>query len=285
MSYRPDQQDWMAYLYNEMEPAERERMEHYLLSHPDARRELEQYQHLRQMMGSVSDKEVIAPPIVVGETRQRFLWNSPYLKTVISIAASLLIIMLAGRLTGIQMSLNNNEFRISFGSPQPSRDGVKQNEEVNPSLTSQEVQQMINASLNDNNLAMQASWNETQQKLGASIKKNLASTSGQINKLVSEASHASQEQIRQYVSNMQAENSQMMKNYFRLSSSEQKDYIEHLLVDFAKYLQQQRQDDLQLVQSRLNSIEENTDVFKQETEQILTSIIHTVGNPATETKY
>lgn len=285
MSYRPDQQDWIAYLYQEMEPAEREKMEHYLLSNPEARKELEQYQHLRSMMGTVGDKEVIAPPIVVSENKQRFLWNSPYLKTVLSIAASVLIVMLVGRFTGIQVSLNNNEFKISFGSPQPVPEPVKQREDVKPSITSQQVQEMINETLNTNNLAMQASWKETQQKLDASIKSNLASNSGQIDKLVRQASNASQEQIREFVSNMQAENSQMVKRYFQLSSTEQKDYIEHLLVDFAKYLQQQRQDDLQLVQSRLNSIEENTDVFKQETEQILSSIIHTVGTPPTETKY
>jgi methionyl-tRNA synthetase len=78
------------------------------------------------------------------------------------------------------------------------------------------------------------------------------------------------------VSGLQAENMQLVKNYFQLTSSEQKQYIESLLVDFAKYLQQQRNDDLQVVQTQLNSLQQNTDIFKQETEQILTSIISTV---------
>jgi hypothetical protein len=73
----------------------------------------------------------------------------------------------------------------------------------------------------------------------------------------------------------------MVKNYFQLTSTEQKQYIENLLVDFAKYLQQQRKDDLQVVQTQLNSIQKNTDIFKQETEQILTSIISTVGSQET----
>jgi hypothetical protein len=78
----------------------------------------------------------------------------------------------------------------------------------------------------------------------------------------------------------------LVKDYFTLTSGEQKQYIEGLLVDFAKYLQQQRSDDLRLVQMRLNSIEQNNTVFKQETEQILSSIITTVGNPVpVETKY
>lgn len=118
----------------------------------------------------------------------------------------------------------------------------------------------------------------TQQKLDASIKKNLALNSVKIDNLVRESSTASQNQIRQFVTDMQTENTQLVKNYFQLSSGEQKQYIEGLLVDFAKYLQQQRNDDLQVVQTQMKSLQQNTDIFKQETEQILTSIISTVGN-------
>lgn len=282
MSYKPDQHDWMAYLYGELEGAEKEKMEQYLLSDPHARKELEQYQHLRKMMGTVEDKEVIAPPIVVGDNRQRFIWNTPAVRMVASIAASLLIIILVGKLTGTQVSMSNSEFRLSFGDAPKS-------EVVQPAtqgLSASDVQNMINESLNQNNIAMQASWKETQQKLDASIRSNLASNSGKIDKLVKEASNASQEQIRQFVSTLQNENTEVVKNYFQLSSTEQKKYIEGLLVDFAKYLQQQRNDDLQLVQTQLKALEQNTDMFKQETEQILTSIITTVnGAEVKETKY
>ena len=68
-----------------------------------------------------------------------------------------------------------------------------------------------------------------------------------------------------------------VKDYFAMTSAVQKTYIENLLVDFADYLQQQRNNDLQLVQMKMNSLEKDTDIFKQETEQILTSIITTVG--------
>jgi hypothetical protein len=234
------------------------------------------------MMGTVEDKEVIAPPIVVGDSRQRFIWNTPAVRMVASIAASLLVIILVGKLTGTQVSMSDNEFRLSFGD-------VPKSEAVQPAtagLSASEVQNMINESLNQNNIAMQASWKETQQKLDASIRSNLASNSGKIDKLVKEASNASQEQIRQFVSTLQNENTEVVKNYFQLSSTEQKRYIEGLLVDFAKYLQQQRSDDLQLVQTQLKALEQNTDMFKQETEQILTSIITTVnGAEVKETKY
>lgn len=284
MAYKASEQDLMAYLYGELEGKEKELVEQYLLENADARLELEKLKQLRHALGQVKDKEVIAPPIFVGDSRPSVIWNAPYFKTVISIAASLLLIMLVGKISGLQIGYSNNELRISFGKPAEQPKAVP----VTPaqSLTSGEVQKMINTSLEQNNLAMQETWADTQKKLDASIVKNLASNSTRIDNLVKESSAASQQQIRDFVSNMQAENVQVVKSYFQLSSSEQKEYIEGLLVDFAKYLQQQRNDDLQVVQTQLNSIQKNTDTFKQETEQILTSIITTVGNKnSAGTKY
>ena len=139
--------------------------------------------------------------------------------------------------------------------------------------------------LNNNNINFQTSLKETQTQLDESIRKNLARNSGTVNELVREASTASQQQIREFVDGIRTENMEQVKDYFKLTSTEQKKYIENLLVDFAQYLQQQRNNDLQLVQTRMNSLEQNTDIFKQETEQILSSIITTVGSPTgTETK-
>jgi hypothetical protein len=284
MSYKPDEKAWMSYLYGESDGEEKEEIEQYLLENADARIEFEKFQTLRRMMSSVEDKEVIAPPIFVGEEKQRFMWNAPYFKTVISIAASLLIIIVAGKLTGTQMSFSNNEFKLSFGELK-KQSSVQEVQAPVSTLTAEQVQKMISASLSNNNIAMEASLRESQEKLDASIKKNLAANSGKIDVLVKQASNASQAQIRDYVASMQTENMQLVKNYFQLTSADQKKYVENLLVDFAQYLQQQRNDDLQIVQTKLNSMEQNTNMFKQETEQILSSIITTVGNGDTkETK-
>jgi hypothetical protein len=282
MSYKPDEKEMMAYLYGELEGADKERIDQYLLQNAEARKEFEKFQKLRKMMSSVEDKEVIAPPIVIGDANQRFLWNAPYVKLITSIAASLLLVMLVGKLTGTQISFANREFRLSFGggNPQP------QIQEAN-SLTAQQVQNMINSSLVANNSALEVSMRESQEKLQASIRQNLAANSGKINELVRQASTASQDQIRSYVASLQENNMQLVKDYFQLTSTDQKKYVEDLLVDFAQYLQQQRNDDLQLVQTQLQSLDQKTNVFKQETEQILASIITTVesnGSAPTEIK-
>ncbi|HTJ48334.1 MAG TPA: hypothetical protein VL443_02690 [Cyclobacteriaceae bacterium] len=277
MSFKPDEITLMAYVYGELEGEEKEKVEEYLSTHEDARAEIENLQTLRKMMGSVKDKEVIAPPIFVGDNKPSFNWNSPYLKTILSIAASLLLIILVGKATNTQINYSGGELKISFGEVVKPKETTQQV----ASLTPEQVQQMINASVSQNNSAIQANWQASQQALDASIKKNLMANSGKIDKLVHEASNASKDQIQQYVAGLQSENAKLVKDYFQLTSTDQKKYIEDLLVDFAKYMQQQRTSDMQVVQSRLNSLEKNTSVFKQETEQILSSIITNGGNATT----
>ncbi len=286
MSYKPDEKDWMAYLYGEMEEGEKQRFEAYIDQHADARKELEKWKNLRAMLSYADEKEVIAPPLFIGghhpagPVESRLWWNAPYFKMAVSVAASILLIILAGRLTGTKMTVSNHEFRLSFGET-PDAQPVKQITGTSD-LSPQQVQEMINTSLNRNNSLMQANLEETQKKLDASIRKNLALSSGRINELLKEASSASQQQISQYVEGIREENMQQVKDYFQLTSTEQKKYIENLLVDFAQYLQQQRNSDLELVQTRMKSLEQNTNLFKQETEQILSSIITTVGTPVRE---
>ena len=282
MNYRPDEKDWMAYLYGEMDEATKSKFDQYLLDDAGARLQLEKFKDLRGILSGAEDKEVIAPPIVIGapsrhnDTNGRaFFWNAPYVRTIISIAASLLLIILVGKVTDARLHISGQELSVRFGATQQE----PEQENISAPLTEAEVQQMINASMKQNNVQVQASLKQTQEELDASIRKNLALSSGSINKLVREASTASQEQIRRYVETIRAENLQQVKDYFQLTSTEQKQYIENLLVDYSKYLQQQRNDDLQLMQMRMNNIEQNTDLFRHETEQILTSIITTVGSP------
>lgn len=277
MSYKPDESVLMAYLYDELTSDEKLMVENYLQENPDARKELEQLQHLRKMMAMVEDKEVIAPPIVMEDRKQRFLSNIPYVKTIMGIAASLLMLMVAGKLLDLQVNYSNSELRLSFGAPVETK-LVEQ--PTHASLSAEEVQRMINESMVQNNQIVQASWSETQKKLDESINKNLALNSSKINNLVQQASNASQNQIRDYVASLQNQNQQLVKDYFQLTTSEQQKYIESLLVDFSKYLQQQRNNDLEVLQTRLMSVEQNTSVLKQETEQILASIISngTTGN-------
>jgi small-conductance mechanosensitive channel len=129
--------------------------------------------------------------------------------------------------------------------------------------------------LASNNEVITSNWTEDQKRLSQSIRQNLDQNSKKIDALMKGAADASQAQVRGFVASLQNENLKLMKDYFQLSTADQKKYTEGLLVDFSEYLKEQRRQDLMILQTKVNSIEKNTDLFKQETEQILASIIST----------
>jgi hypothetical protein len=275
MNYKPDETLLISYLYGELQGEEKQQVERYLAEHPEALKEVESMAFVRKVLTNVSDKEVIAPPIVFDDHKTRYFWNTPFGRSLIGIAASITLILLVGKLTGLNASYTNNIFTIRFGEPK----ALPVTETAQPGLSAYAVQEMIDQSLVRNNDQLQAQWTETQQKLDQSIRTNLASRSdADFNKLVQRVSAASEDQIQQFALTLQAENASMIKDYLTLNSTDQRKYMEELLIDFAKYMEQQHRNDLQVLQARLNSIEQNTDLFKHETEQILTSIISSVDN-------
>jgi hypothetical protein len=271
MNYKPDEGILIAYLYGELDAAETEKVIQYLNQHPDELQKLEQMMDTRKLLKGIQDKEVIAPSIVSDlSAPQISFWHTGMFKTWMSIAASFILILVAARLIGPEITYSEGELRISFNQSKPEQEvALKQNE----ILTPVQVQEMINQSLIQNNNAVQASWNENQQKLEQSIQGNLAANTARIDDLMKTTSQASQDQVRRFVAGLQEENLKTMKDYLQLSAKDQNAYVEALLVDFSKYLQEQRKQDFQLFQTRMANIEKNTDQFKQETEQILAGII------------
>jgi ribosomal protein S17E len=272
MSYKPDEGTLMAYLYGELDAAETKKVKEYLNAHPEELKHLQQLAAVQDVLKQVQEKEVIAPPIF-GDlaSKQVHFWQTGYFKTMMSIAASFILILVAARLIGPEITYSGGELRISFNGGQQKTEQVIQ--PAQPLLTAAEVQAMINSSLHKNNEVISAGWEDNQRKMDESIKTNFATNSKKLDELMKVTSQASQDQVRTFVASLQEDNLKLMKDYMQLSSKEQKTYVEALLVDFSKYLQEQRKQDFQVFQTRMSSIEKNTDQFKQETEQILASII------------
>ncbi len=258
MNYKPDEATWMAYLYGELADAERRQLEEYLQQHPEEQKRVDEWTFTRNALGALADKEVIAPSIVLGETPVISWWKERYVRMSLGIAASVVMVLIAARLLGLSVTATEGELRIAFG-----------NKKQTPVLTRDDVRDMING----NNQALQASWSGERQAVEASLQENLRKNSGKLDNLMKTASLANQDQVKLFVSQMQENNLKLMKDYLRLSSAGQKEYVETLLVDFSKYLQEQRRQDIQMIQARVNQVEQHTDKFKLETEEILTSLI------------
>ncbi len=270
MKYNPTEADWIDYLYGNMSSEQVMRFEAYLIENPEAQKKLESLQEKRKWMTSVEDKEVIAPPLFITNTQNSF-WQFPYAKTILSIAASLLIIIIAGWLTNFHIQTDGNGIRFAFGEEK-----IIEPVDAKPNLTNEEVQVLINQSIASNATALEQKWMQQQEELKKSVNKNLARTASNNEKfdlLVQQVASASQTQVQAYMASMQQQNLKSMQEYLTLTSNDQKAYIEGLLVDFAKYLQQQRNDDLRLLQAKITDVEQTNNQFKAETEQILTSLI------------
>ncbi len=195
------------------------------------------------------------------------------MRWITGIAASFFFLIVAARLMGMEFYYSDGEARISLGK----KPAVPAETASQARLTLDEVQTMISSSLVKNNEFIAARWADNQRKMDESIRHSLDLNSKKTEDLMKNASLASQEQIRSFVDGLQNENLRSMKDYLQLNSVEQRKYVESLLVDFSKYLQEQRNQDLNLFQTRMSSMEKNTDQFKQETEQILSGIISNSG--------
>lgn len=264
MSYKPDESVLIAYLYGELNEKETAKLEEYFQQHPEELKKLRAMQDVRDIMSHAQDKEVIAPPVFVDDSNVRSLWQSSYFKISVGIAASILFLLVAGKLLGPEISYSKGELRISFGgkTEQPTTPAT--------TLSEEKVKEMISASLASNNELQKTTREEDQKKLMQSL---VDMNSKKMNALATSASIASKEQVQAFVAGLQEQNLKLMKDYFQLTSTEQKKYMESMLTDFSGYLQEQRKQDLQLVQSKMNYLEKNNNQLKQETEQILTSLI------------
>ncbi len=270
MSFKPDESTLIAYLYGELDAKEAAQVLDYLNANPEERARFEELASVSNLLKQAEDKEVIAPPVFMDQSNSSRFWRSGTFKTIVSIAASFLLVLVAARLIGPDISYSKGELRISFNQ-KPLETKVEPVTHV--AITPAEVQDMINTSLVRNNELISSEWEGNNKELQATIRKNFATNSAKIDELMKVTSQASQDQVRSFVAGLQQENMQLMQDYLKLSATDQKAYVEGLLVDFSKYLQEQRKQDLQVFQTRISSMEKNTDQFKQETEQILASII------------
>ena len=124
MKYRPDESTLISWMYGELDEAERAKVEAFFAENPDELRKVQQVQSVRQVMSSVADKEVISPPVIHDDQpRVLPIWKTSYFRMSMSIAASFILIIVAGKLLGTEVNLGNGELRVSFG-------GTKAHQEI-----------------------------------------------------------------------------------------------------------------------------------------------------------
>jgi len=259
----------VAYLYGELNEQQREEVEEYLASHASAREELAALEAVRKSLASVTDKEVIVPHAAFtapspGRSYHRFTTS------VLAVAASVALLLLFGWLTHTRIRWTGRELYISFGhTPAQLQDTL---------LTARQVQNMIKLALQQHQVNTVADQAMLQQQVQSWVHAALAQQK--------QPAQPAEEYLRQYTDALYSENARIMRDFINQTAKEQQQAIEELLVDFARYVNQQRETDLQTLYTRINALEQNTEQYKQETDLLLTDIMTSVGQaPVKQIRY
>lgn len=230
-----DKQKLMAYLYNELNEQERQEVEAFLKENPEEAAELEELKATRKTLANFQDKQVTVPTLFIPNSTERSAITNNTTKGIWlrigSIAATILAILMIGfSISNSTISYKDHELIISFG------DSQKRNE-------SQPV-------INDSN-----DYAEVVQQLAA-LQKTLAKLEAQ-----SATEAISKADLAKLEKDINKENLKNITKMTDVMGKQQQEYTDKLLTGFAKYLEDQRQEDLITIDYSLSSIQENTEIL------------------------
>ena len=263
MNYKPEESTLISYLYGELSTEEKKKVEEYLSGNEDAEKELEDLRATLSIVGQLKDKEVDIPTftfdssskIVVSGTTGTF-W-----KKSLAIAASVALILFMGYLTRFNASFENGEFQLAFGE---QASGYNQ----------EQVESMIAQAISKNNDNLNQKFTNTEAGIKEYVSNENQSLQAQFvsqinRKPLTESDFEYERQ--QYLS--------YLKQLIEDSESSQKRYTDQVMTDFAIFLDIQRQNDLEVIQTRFDNLQDNAELNQFQTNQILANLISTVEDP------
>ncbi|HLF34742.1 MAG TPA: hypothetical protein VI583_10905 [Cyclobacteriaceae bacterium] len=261
------------YLYGDLTQLEKEAFEEKLRSNPDLRKEFEELSAARKGLSSMEDREIMDPFVfqagyknsLVNKTINRPRYMAA--RYMVAIAASLAIFFLAGYLTRATISFDDGSTRFSFGnSHSPEKP-----------LSREEITGLIRNEVAGNNQALAGQLKASEASFRQVLNEHARMQEAEIRKLITSYTTAKNEEIDVFLAQLQKDNRNLVNEYMEQASARQQAYVQNLLVSFSDYLQQQRNQDLQRIQSSLVTLKESQDQQKLRTSEILTSIITTMN--------
>lgn len=264
MSYKPEESVLIAYLYGELSDEESRKVEAYLSENEEARVELDELKDTRSILGKLPDKEVSVPSFVFDESPKVVvsnkagifqLWRKP-----LAIAASISLIIFIGYLSNANFSIGEGGVQLSFGTTEVEQE----------MFTKEDVQQMIQAAVSENNRLVNQKLDGYQNDLTQMVSNN-GSTSG-----------INQDQIDDYMENWRQQSIETLAGLLEASELSQRKYTDDLLRELAVYLDIQRQNDLNVIQTRFDNLIDDAELNQMQTNRILTNLLSNSDQPSNQ---
>jgi len=260
--YKPSPEAWMEFLYGEMDAGEMEKMKEYLAENPQAEEEWQALNQTREHMQSVPVPAAPEPPNMLIPQKIHKARNIWYQNRWLHAVAAGIALMLSAKVIGVHMRFEDKIFSIQFGEP-AVQEG---NQELQDKIAQLELQNKALLSQNKNDSLFQTVFQlgsalermEQQNKILAQKVNNTGISEGQLAALKTDIGEA---------------NYQMVLNMLGQTQEYQQVYTEDLLGSFSQFLEQQRQQDLKLMEVAFNHIIEQNDLQQEETQYLLTELM------------
>lgn len=251
MKYKPIDEELIAYLYSELSQEETERIESYLEENPEERKQLETLQETRMLMGDLEDEELPEQMAFVNPIKNEE-WH--YWRKYVAIAATLLLIISFGWISGFKVINGENGTSIGFGETQMG-------------LTEDQVADLIY---------------EDRIQLLEAVNDNLSIRNDSINQKFNaiQASLNNDDRIQQ---TFEAEKEALLNDISNLTEKlgdDYRDILREIVVSFSNNLEAQRIEDLRNIQAAFDSFEDASINRRMDVEDALYSLSERINTVA-----
>lgn len=258
------------FLYGEMTESEKKDFENRLATDVELRKELEDFQKIRHELGTLEDKEVMEPFSTWAQKSSGWFKGPKHRRMVLTpvtaIAASLILLMFVGYVTNFSVSINDQGFQLSFNSD---------NQHSTPySFSEEDVKRMLTQEIENNNKMIFSALNENHNALNTrlvGLESNFKSVKSAENQPISG------DDLNKFFVQVQDRNTQLLQDYLNQTSTQQQQYFKTMLTEFNDYLQEQRAQDLNVLQTDILELKYSQTQQKLETDQVLSGLISTVS--------
>lgn len=260
--------DLMDYLYGEMTYAQKKEFEAQMATDENLRLEYEALKGVRKELSRLEGTGIMEPTGIwrngqPGWIDNRTSRSHSFLWSFMAVAASIVMLLIAGYLTSFSLTVNNQGLQIGF-----------QKEEA-PALSIEDVKNILAQEIEKNNAGIMTNIHDTQEGIDlrlSNLEKTVENPVYAHNELISK------KELDSFFTGVEQQNAALLQQYLNQTSAQQQEYFKTMLTQFNDYLQQQRVEDMNMLQAGLMEIKNSQTQQKIETDMALANLFTTVRN-------
>ena len=253
------------YIYGELKGQKLNEFERELAANPALREEVMSLGGLREQLSAVKDEEMDEPVMILSERKKSFMW-----KHWMSVAATLLFFLTFSYLTGFQVQNINGSMVLSFGAPVIIDDKEMPAQNL--------LEKMIEAKFDALQDVVDQKIIGMQSGLDSEIESLKVAQESLISEAVKEIGKKNEKYVAGFVAQLSEGQRDFIENMFTAQIEQQDVYMQKVVNDFAAYMEEQRQEDLEYISGYITAVKDDSEQANLITRDLIASIYTQVNN-------